>query len=85
MEWERAKIRSKLISSNLSFFMKRKINKFQFSGQESSTNPLKMNANIQDLTKLGFKAKVSFEEGVKRYCKWFANLDLDNNNKNDFF
>ena len=80
--WNRIKIKdpAKLISNNLSFFMKRKINKFEFSGEKSSANPFSINVNIQDLTSLGFEARVSFEEGVKIYCEWFANLYIDNKN-----
>lgn len=80
--WNGIKIKdpAKLISNNLSFFMKRKINKFEFSGEKSSTNPFRINSNIQDLTSLGFEARVGFEEGVKRYCEWFANLYIDNKN-----
>jgi dTDP-glucose 4,6-dehydratase/UDP-glucose 4-epimerase len=46
----------------------------KFSGLGKPGDPLKWRADVSKLKSIGFKAGVSFEDGVKNYCEWLANI-----------
>ena len=51
-------------------FFKNTTSKCSFGGEERKGDPSNWVANISSLTAIGYKAKVSLEEGIKNYWQW---------------
>lgn len=51
-------------------FFKNTTSKFSFGGEERKGDPSNWVADISSLTALGYKTKVSLEEGIKNYWQW---------------
>jgi dTDP-glucose 4,6-dehydratase/UDP-glucose 4-epimerase len=45
-----------------------------FSGNIKIGDPINWKANIQKLQSLGYIQKISFNEGIKNYCRWLKEL-----------
>lgn len=45
-----------------------------FSGEEKTGDPKNWKADIKRIQKFGYKRNYSFEQGIKRYCKWLKGL-----------
>ncbi len=63
---------AKLIISNLSFHVH-----LEFDGKVPKGVPLNWCSNISKIESLGFKPKVTLDEGIKRFTKWML-IELDN-------
>ncbi len=48
-------------------------NVIRFNGISKTGNPINWCADIHKLLKLGFKPKISIDQGIEEYVKWFKN------------